>query len=110
MQSRFVGSGWLLFCTLGFACVTLRLSSADDTSGPPLELRPPNDASFVVELPKYQVPDLDRAGGSLVFAYEYSAHVYERPSERASTLGIVRRGTALRATRQGSDAATYASY
>jgi L,D-transpeptidase catalytic domain len=104
LHRHLVASGWALLCILGLACVTLRLGSADDAllgaRGKPIDLRPPDDRSLAVEIQKYESPKLRRVGGLLLFAYEYAAHVYERPSTQATTLGVVRRGTALRAMRR----------
>lgn len=102
MLERFIVPGGVLLCVLGVACITLPFSLAEDAfSGTmPLVLRPPHDRALAVDIPKYSAPKIRGTDASLLFAYEYAARVYSRASNRRSTLGIVRRGTALRATRR----------
>jgi hypothetical protein len=73
-------------------------SDPDEDTGRAIQLKPPTDRSLAFDIPRYRAPR--EPDGLLLFAYEYAAHVYSSPSAKPSTLGIVRRGTALRATRR----------
>lgn len=94
---------------LGWSCVShgeaLPLSPSSEARqdgrvralpGGLLELRPPNNQALLIEFPSYNPPALkpDEIG---LFAYKRVTHVYMRPEPKARTLGLVRRGTMLRA-------------
>lgn len=67
-------------------------------SSPVLELGPPTSQALLIDVPAYSIPEL--ADGDLgLFAYYYATHVYQRPSSHPKTLGLVRRGTILRAAK-----------
>jgi hypothetical protein len=91
-----------MLCAIGVACIAMPSISADATLDPEtergIELRPPTDRSLASEIPSYRAPRAK--DGLLLFAYEYAAQVYASPEAKPRTLGIVRRGTALRATRR----------
>lgn len=71
---------------------------ADEAAGFPggLALKPPSKSGLLIDLPVYSEPALDTRGLRL-FAHYYTTHVYQHPSQGASTLGLVRRGTLLKA-------------
>ena len=63
-----------------------------------MELRPPKGDALLVDIPAYNAPEL--AEGELgVLAYHYATHVYLKPDPKPRTLGLVRRGTLLRAAK-----------
>lgn len=107
--------GSCLGVCLAWACIshggptpsarTLQTSHAsaerDLSSGP--QLGPPDDQSLLVDFPTYRDPELD--GDEIgLFAYHHVTHVYMRPARKPLTVGLVRRGTLLRATKTVSGA------
>jgi hypothetical protein len=103
------GFSSLLSLLLGWSCVShgdaLPVSPSLEPSrdglvhvlpGGSLELRSPSSQALLIDLPSYQPPELqaDEVG---LFALQQITHVYMQPAPNARTVGLVRRGTMLRA-------------
>lgn len=62
-----------------------------------LELQAPVSLALLVNLPSYRAPNIPEDENGLL-AYYFATHVYAHPEQKPRTLGLVRRGTLLRAT------------
>ena len=102
--------GCVVVLIAGFACASLgdaapsistgesRPSELRPAANGAMELRQPASGALLVDMPTYRAPGL--ADGELgLFAYHYATHVYVKPEQKARTLGLVRRGTLLRAAK-----------